>query len=234
LGFLANLIAAALLMKADTPFADEFRYVSFTLFVIPMGAGVVVKTMSQWKWMNVCLLCLCGFMVIKRSSVQLQETWRHHGAWLKGNKTLGEALSREGYDQVQVFQKQKNEGETLLHIGHGNFAVHGPDVLHVGSWSKRYPIWKAETREDIIKWCQHHNVEWILFERWRYQSYARGFGGPEYVNNRLSLYYQAVNKTMALITDWEVEGSNWKYALMRIPRQPSSLKPSATLSSPST
>jgi hypothetical protein len=107
LGFLANLIAAALLMKADTPFADEFRYVSFTLFVIPMGAGVVVKTLSQWKWMNVCLLCLCGFMVIKRSSIQLQETWRHHGAWLKGNKTLGEALSREGYDQAQVFKSKK-------------------------------------------------------------------------------------------------------------------------------
>lgn len=218
LGLTANLGGAVVLMKADTPFADEFRYVCFSMFVIPMGAGLVLAYVNRWRWLMPLTFLACTVLIFKRSHVQLGEALRHHGAWLRGESNLAQSLSREGSLQYQAFLKQKKTGERLLHIGHGNFAVHGPNVVHVGSWSKKYPLWKAQSRQDLLQWCKLKNIQWILFERWRYSSYARGFGGEQYVNNRLSRYYQAVIASMNTIEEFKVSASNNDYTLIKLPR----------------
>jgi hypothetical protein len=224
-GLGANLAGAVLLMKADTPFADEFRYVCFSMFVIPMGAGLVLAYLSRWRGMVPFIFLACSALIAKRSLVQLGEASRHHGAWLRGELSLAHSLSREGALQYQAFLKQKEPEDRLLHVGHGNYAVHGPSVVHVGSWSKKYPLWKADTPKALLQWCQAQNVQWILFERWRYSSYARGFGGTQYVNNRLSKYYQAVIASIETVEDFKVSPSNNNYWLIRLPRSGTSKMP---------
>jgi hypothetical protein len=221
LGVVGNLAMAALLLKPETPFADEFRYVGFTLFVIPIGAAVILERFIFWrKEMKWLVLLVMVFFTYRRVEVSVAETWRHSGAYFKGQQTLAQALTREGSQQYEIYLRlRKDSSEKLLHVGHGNVAVNGPEVVHVGSWSKRYPLWKFQEPEDLWRWCRAHQIGWILFERWRYQTYARGFGGPEYVDSGLTAYYRETLRLMDSLKSDEVEGSTAQYALIRVPAQ---------------
>lgn len=198
-GLLFSLVMAWLLLGEALIFADEFRYTGLALVVIPVGAGVLFHGMARQPWLGALLLLALVWLGAKRLPIPVSETLRYHRSFLEGRAPLAASLGKEGAAQLLAFREHRQEGDRLLHIGHGNVAVHGPEVVHVGSWSGRYPLWKQRTREELLKELRDLDVQWVLFERGRYASYARGFGGDEYAGSDLTAYYRESLRALELL-----------------------------------
>lgn len=218
LGFLFNLIIARMMIGMDTYYADEFRYAGYTFFVIPVGAGVIAGLLSRRRVIGWGLVVLLAYLSYSRVSIQASQTWKFYSSFLTGSQSLQSALAREGGIHFQAYlDSRKSKTEKLLHIGHGNYAVHGDSVIHAGSWSGRYPFWKY-TREEFLSWCHENSVRYVLVERRRYQTYSRGFGGREYSGSSLSRYYKLTLELMEKFAEFEQPVSNADYALIRLPK----------------
>ena len=218
IGLLFNWGLAFLLINDLTPFCDEFRYTSFTLFVIPMGAAIVSESIFKNNVLKILLITFFIAMTYQRLYTINHETFKYHRSYLFGNQTFVEATTKEGSLAYQVYlNNRSSDTEKLLHIGNGNYFVHGPSVIHVGSWSKNYPVWKYSTSEDLKAWLHGMGVKWILLERWRYESFARGFGGVEYLNSPLTAYYAQSLLTLNSCEKFLVTGSDARYSLYYFP-----------------
>jgi len=218
IGLLFNYILAAIILtKGMMYYGDEFRYICFTLVVLPIGAAVIAKLAFNHIVSLILLLCLTSYISYKRIHVSLSESFRYYSGYLYGEKKLNQVLTREGGDHFNFYNENKQNHDILFHIGHGNIVVDGKDVIHVGSWSKRYPVWKYKTKEDLIHWLKSMNVTWVLFESMRYSVYARGFGGPQYSDSPESQYYVESIKSINLLSEYEIKGLPSNYKLYKLP-----------------
>lgn len=218
IGLFFNLfIAILMLIRAPMYYADEFRYACFTLIVIPIGAGYTLKYLSSKYTVILPLTCVAlSLITYRRVDIAASEAWRYHSGYMKGEKPLYTSLSKEGGVHFQHYLEQRTPKDKLLHIGHGNYATAAPHVIHVGSWSKRYPIWKYQNKEEFLTYCKKLDVQWVLYEKSRYSVYGRGLGGPEYFDTSLSKYYREVQSAMDNLNEFAVKDLSPLYILYHL------------------